>query len=106
MWRLYLGGGLVLALVAGVWWYGKAQYRDGYAAAQAVAESERLATQQELFKSGQRIAQLAAALEAARAERATMAQELEDAARQDPDGNRPGIGLDGVQRLYRRWGAP
>lgn len=106
MWRIYLGAGLAVALAAGVWWYGHTRYQSGYAAAEAAAEADRIATQEELFKSGQRIAQLAAALEAAKSERANMAQELENAARQDPDGHRPGIGPDGVRRLERRWGAP
>lgn len=106
MWRLYVGAALVAALGFAFWQYGAVRYSAGYDAAEADALEARLALQDDLFKSGQRIAALAAALEASRSEQAALVMELENAALQDPDGARPGIGSDGLQRLRSRWAAP
>jgi hypothetical protein len=49
-----------------------------------------------------RIAGLAEALAAEQAARAALAAEMEEAARADPDADRPALGPDSVRRLSRR----
>lgn len=49
-----------------------------------------------------RIMGLAEALAAEQAARAALAAEMEEAARADPDADRPALGLGSVQRLSRR----
>lgn len=91
-----------LAACGGAGVYG---YRHGLAVAEIRHSQEREKTQAELYQLGSRIAQLAGALEAARAEQVLVTREMEDAARNDPD-NSPGLSAERMQRLYRRWGAP
>ncbi len=97
----------VLILGALAVWGGTAcyAYRLGVFVTEARAEKARQKVQEDLYKLGARIGQLAGALEAARAEQVPLALELEDAARQDPD-NSPGLSAERVQRLHRRWRAP
>lgn len=95
------GGSVALALA--VWLVWSHGYGAGEAAEVARNEAERIERQQELFDLADRLSEREAELERYRDAQDALSQDLEDAARADPDNARPGIGADGLRRLERRW---
>lgn len=81
-------------------------YNAGHAASEAAQEVARQATQKQLFQLGEELSRKATEIEAMDRERTARQKEFEDAARDAPGADRPGIGSDGVRRLQQRWGAP
>ncbi|MBY6055369.1 hypothetical protein [Leisingera daeponensis] len=96
-----LGGAAVLAL--GVWLVWSHGHRAGEASAIERARVEKEKRQAELFRLADRLSEQAAELERYRNAQTAASQELEEAARADPDNDRPGIGPAGLSRLERRW---
>ena len=101
--RLILAAGGAAALALAVWLVWSHGFSAGEAAEAARNEAERLKRQQELFDLADRLSEREAELERYRDAQDVLSQELEDAARADPDNGRPGIGSDGLRRLERRW---
>lgn len=99
-----LVGVVVIVLVgAGLWVSGRS---SGFEACRADVEFARMETQKRLFDLSNTISRQAADLEIARLEQEELANALEDAARNDPDNRRLGVGPDGLRRIERRWAAP
>ncbi|GAB5432165.1 MAG: hypothetical protein EpisKO_15350 [Epibacterium sp.] len=101
--RLIWAAGGVVALALSVWLVWDHGYDAGKAAEAARNEAERIERQQELFDLADRLSERETELERYRDAQDALSQELEDAARADPDNARPGIGSDGLRRLERRW---
>jgi hypothetical protein len=95
-----LAGALLASALAG--WQG---YRMGAAAERAAHEEARRALQLELFDVADRLSEMAADLETARADRDARAKEAEADARADPDAVLRVPAADSLSRLERRWGA-
>ncbi|WP_323775965.1 hypothetical protein [Leisingera sp.] len=96
-----LGGAAVLALAAWLTW--SHGHRTGEAAAIERARVEKETRQAELFRLADRLSEQSAELERYRNAQIAASQELEEAARADPNNARPGIGPAGLSRLERRW---
>lgn len=101
-------------LAAGSWGHGNYTGRQSERArsdaaiaaikAEQAAEIEALETRLADVSSANRAA--AAIIEANRIAQQTLAQEIEDEARQDPDAVRRVPAADSLRRLERRWGGP
>jgi len=89
------------ALVVGVWWHGHSTGRQAERL-DAVLQIEALESRLADVSAANRAA--AAELEARRIAQATLSQELENEARQDPDAVRRVPTPDSLRRLERRWG--
>ncbi|MCU0802749.1 MAG: hypothetical protein MUD11_13450 [Rhodobacteraceae bacterium] len=94
----YLAGA---AVAIGIWWHGHSTGRQS-AELDAIAQIEALETRLADVSAANRAA--AAELEARRIAQQTLAQELEDEARRDPDAVRRVPAPDSLRRLERRWG--
>ncbi len=98
-----LGGAAVIGVA--VWLIWSHGHRAGEAAALERVRVEKEKRQAELFRLADRLSEQAIELERYRNAQIAVSQELEDAARADPDNARPGIGPAGLSRLERRWRA-
>ncbi|WP_065329973.1 hypothetical protein [Tritonibacter mobilis] len=96
-----VGGAAALALM--VWFVWSSGFAAGEAAEMARNEAQRKLKQHELFQLADRLSDREAELERYRSAQFELSQEMEDAARADPDNARPGIGAAGLRRLERRW---
>jgi len=98
-----VGVAVIVAIAA----YGLGRWQGHGAGIEAerarVAEARR-EMQQDLFEAGERLSRMAADLDAARRAADARTQDFEDAARDAPGADRPGIGPGGLRRLERRWG--
>jgi hypothetical protein len=90
-----LAVGFLAASHTAVFWQGWRQRGAVEAARVAEITAERRV-------QAARIAGLAEALAAEQAARAALAAQMEEAARADPDADRPALGPDSVRRLSRR----
>lgn len=97
-----IGAALAVGLIGGIWWHGHSTGR----------QAERLDNMSQIAALESRLADVSAAnraaaaeLEARRIAQATLAQEIEDEARKDPDAVRRVPSPDSLRRLERRWGA-
>jgi len=86
----------VLAVVFGAGWHYGAASEEAQQAAERARIERRLATVADDASEAE------AARLAAERDRDILAEELENAARADPDANRPALGIDSVRRLDRR----
>lgn len=108
MWPMTTISGALAALAVVAASYGVGRYHGhsaGFEASQEKFESDRAATQKRLTDAANELSMRALEIEAARDAQAELARTIEDEARNDPDGVRPGIGPDGLRRLNRRWGS-
>lgn len=91
---------LFAILLAGLgYWVGKTYAEKSY-------QAQKIKTQQELFDVSEKLSEANTKLEKYRAAQENLARELEQQALDAPDAHRPGISVDGLQRLQRRWGTP
>lgn len=93
-----LAGALTLA--TGLWIHGNTTGKDTVL---RDVERERTKSNRSLYAADRVIGEQALKLEEYRHAQSILAQELEEAARADPDNRRRGIGADGMQRLEPRW---
>ena len=81
-------------------------YNRGEAATIARYVEQQRKLQLELVRAGNELNAAVTELEKIKREREVLADELEQAARADPNGANECISLDGVQRLEQRWRTP
>ncbi len=89
----------VMALTGGAYTLGRIQ---GAAAANARYVAAQARLQAQVIRAAELASRREAARLAAEAARRKLEQELEDAARQDPNAGRIALGADSVRRLNRR----
>lgn len=77
-------------------------YHTGVMLTKARHTAELAKAQAEAMKAAEAASRAETERLAAQAEADRLAQELEDAARHDPDAARPALGVDSVRRLARR----
>lgn len=77
-------------------------YHTGVTLTEARHAAEMQAAQSAAMKAAEAASRAEGERLAAQAEADRLAQELEDAARHDPDAGRPALGVDSVRRLARR----
>lgn len=96
---------VILAVTGGVWWAYDWAWDRGYAAKEAEVQENTRRLERQLVQVSDRLSEALRQLEMERQERERLVQEVEDAARKDPDADRPALSADSVRRLRRRWGA-
>ena len=101
--RLMITAGAALAIAGAAYAYGR---HDGRALAMAAQARATAALQARLFDTADKLSVASAAIEAARTVQETLAMEIEDAARADPDAAIRRPDARSLQRLATRWGAP
>jgi hypothetical protein len=99
--RLYLAAGALAALAAGAAWLDHRAYWRGWDDHAAEVAAETREVQRRLHEAADRASRLAAELAAERAAQDDLAQELRDAAADDPRGDDPGLPDSSLRRLDR-----
>lgn len=96
LWPYAFGGALALSALTG--WQG---YRWGVDRTEARHAAAQEAMRDRLMRLAEDTSRIEAERLALEVERDALARDLEDAARADPDADRPALGPDSVRRLNR-----
>lgn len=98
MTRYLIGLGLVLSVVAGAYVTGRSH---GFSAAETRHTAARLEMQERLHQAAQQLSMKERERLAALRQLDAIQRENQNDARQDPNADRPALGLDSVRRLNR-----
>jgi hypothetical protein len=90
---------VIMAMTGGTYGLGRLH---GSQASDARYRAEQARLQAVLFETAERLSLIEAERLAAEAEVQELGRKLEDAARDDPEANRPALSADSVRRLNRR----
>lgn len=95
----------ILALSGGAWWFYEWAWDRGYAAHKAEVADNTRRLEIKLKNVSDYLSEVVRKMEEERTARERLVEEMEDAARADPDADRPALSAGSVRRLRERWGA-